>query len=107
MRLASSLSMKRALISLLHFMVICDCPWMAQSLAQDRAPTTQESGTRVTLQVEQVDPPSWWANSTLSPIRLLLRGTGFTPGTHMESTSEHLKAYNFRCSDNGHYFFAD
>ncbi len=107
MRLASSLSMKRALISLLHFMVICDCPWMAQSLAQDRAPTTQESGTRVTLQVEQVDPPSWWANSTLSPIRLLLRGSGFTPGTHMESTSEHLKAYNFRCSDNGHYFFAD
>lgn len=60
-----------------------------------------------TLRIENIAPPSWWAESTVSPLRLLLRGEGFTQGTVLESTSKHLRAYNFRCSENGHYFFAD
>lgn len=55
----------------------------------------------------KVDPPSWWTGSTLSPIRLLIQGKGFYKGTILETPSEHLKAYNFRSSENGHYLFAD
>ncbi len=55
----------------------------------------------------KVDPPSWWTGSTLSPIRLLVQGKGLYKGTILETPSEHLKAYNFRSSENGHYLFAD
>lgn len=59
------------------------------------------------LTVEKIDPPSWWTESTLSPIRLLIRGTGLRPGSVLNTGSDRLRAYNIRTSDNGHYLFAD
>jgi len=59
------------------------------------------------LSVATIDPPSWWSNSTLSPIRLLIRGTGFTAGTTVEGVGERLQCSHFRTSENGHYLFAD
>lgn len=60
-----------------------------------------------TLAFAKVDPPSWWTGSTLSTVRLLIQGKGLYAGTILETDSPHLKAYNFRSSDNGHYFFVD
>jgi glycosidase len=59
------------------------------------------------LAFTKVDPPSWWLGSTLSPVRLLIQGKGLSAGTILETGAAHLKAYNFRSSDNGHYLFVD
>ncbi len=56
---------------------------------------------------ERVDPPSWWTESTVNPVRLLIRGENLSPGTIIESPNSELLLYNFRSSDNGHYLFAD
>ena len=76
------------------------------TFGQDK-PGLSENATGSLLRVERVEPPSWWQESTLSPIRLLLTGTGFTPGVTIETGTESLKAYNYRVSSNGHYLFVD
>ncbi|HXI61278.1 MAG TPA: hypothetical protein VNF70_01160, partial [Pyrinomonadaceae bacterium] len=37
--------------------------------------TTQLCGAQNAPQVLKVDPPSWWANHTINPVRLLIKGT--------------------------------
>lgn len=59
------------------------------------------------LAFTKVDPPSWWVGATLSPVRLLIQGKGLSAGTILETGNVHLRAYNFRSSDNGHYLFVD
>nr|MDQ3373982.1 cyclomaltodextrinase N-terminal domain-containing protein [Acidobacteriota bacterium] len=57
--------------------------------------------------VEKIDPPNWWANMTVNPVRVLVRGKNLS-GAHVFSPlNSGLKAYNFRHSDNGHYLFFD
>ncbi len=55
---------------------------------------------------EKVDPPSWWTQSTINPVRVLIRGKGLN-GARIESTTPGLTAANFESSANGHYLFAD
>ena len=70
-------------------------------------PAQERPASLDALSLTKVDPPSWWIGSKLSPVRLLIQGKGLYKGTIVETGSQHLKAYNFRSSDNGHYLFAD
>ena len=53
--------------------------------------------------VTKIDPPSWWANHTINPIRLLIRGRNLS-GAIIKSHSA-LRLSNLRRSSN--YIFAD
>ena len=58
--------------------------------------------------VEKIDPPNWWANMSVNPVRVLVRGKNLTGANVIApSGSSGLKPYNFRHSDNGHYLFFD
>jgi len=56
--------------------------------------------------VEKIEPPSWWTQSTINPVRVMIRGRDLT-GARVESTTPGLTASNFESSANGHYLFAD
>jgi len=56
--------------------------------------------------VEKVDPPSWWASSTINPVRILVKGTNLT-GARAESAAQGITVSNVAVSANGHYLFAD
>ncbi|MDI1240540.1 MAG: alpha-amylase family glycosyl hydrolase [bacterium] len=55
---------------------------------------------------EKVDPPSWWTQSTINPVRVLIRGKGLS-GARIESSTPGITTANFDSSANGHYLFAD
>ncbi len=55
---------------------------------------------------EKSDPPSWWTQSTINPVRVLIRGTNLA-GARIESNTPGITASNFETSSNGHYLFAD
>lgn len=56
--------------------------------------------------VEKIDPPNWWVQSTINPVRVLIRGKNLT-GSKIESNNPGITASNFRTSENGKYLFAD
>jgi len=56
--------------------------------------------------VEKIDPPNWWAQSTIDPVRVLIKGKNLT-GAKIESNSPGIVASNFKASANGNYLFAD
>jgi glycosidase len=56
--------------------------------------------------VEKVEPSNWWANHSINPVRLLIRGENLT-GARVVSNSRDLRVGNFRTSANGHYLFVD
>jgi glycosidase len=57
--------------------------------------------------VEKIEPPNWWANYSINPVRVLVRGTNFSGANVLSPNNSGLKAYNFRASENGHYLFFD
>src|SRR5690349_4073027 len=59
-----------------------------------------------TPSVEKIEPPSWWTQSTINPVRVMIRGRDLT-GARIESTTPGLNPSNFESSANGHYLFAD
>ena len=56
--------------------------------------------------IEKADPPSWWAGSTVNPVRVLLRGNGLNIGS-VWTNSNAVKPSNWKASENGHYLFVD
>jgi prepilin-type processing-associated H-X9-DG protein len=54
--------------------------------------------------ITKVDPPSWWVNHTVNPIRLLIRGKNLT-GARVRSGNASLTVSNLRQSSN--YLFVD
>lgn len=54
--------------------------------------------------IAKVDPPSWWANHTINPIRLLIRGKNLS-GARVRSGNSRLTITNLRQSSN--YLFVD
>ena len=54
--------------------------------------------------VTKVDPPSWWSNHTLNPIRLLIRGKNLS-GARVRSGNARLTVTNLR--QNSDYLFLD
>ncbi len=56
--------------------------------------------------VEKIDPPNWWVQSTINPVRVLMRGKNLT-GAKIEANNPGITASNFKTSANGKYLFAD
>ena len=57
--------------------------------------------------IEKIDPPNWWANYSVNPVRVLVRGTNLSGANVIAPNNSSLKTYNFRASENGHYLFFD
>ena len=57
--------------------------------------------------IEKIEPPNWWANYSVNPVRVLVRGTNLGGANVLSPLNSGLKTYNFRASDNGHYLFFD
>src|SRR5215204_4354382 len=57
-------------------------------------------------QVSKVEPPSWWANHSINPVRLLVRGENFQ-NARVFSKNPLLKASNVRVNAAGDYLFFD
>ena len=55
--------------------------------------------------ITKIDPPSWWANHTLNPIRVLIRGRNLS-GARIKSLSPGLRVTRVS-SPSGSYVFAD
>ncbi|HEX5874744.1 MAG TPA: alpha-amylase family glycosyl hydrolase [Pyrinomonadaceae bacterium] len=56
--------------------------------------------------VTKVDPPSWWANHTINPVRLLVRGTNLN-GARVSSANPALRVSRISVNEKGTYLFAD
>ncbi len=59
-----------------------------------------------TPSVEKIDPPNWWVQSTINPVRVLIRGKNLT-GARIQANNPGITALNFKTSANGNYLFAD
>lgn len=56
--------------------------------------------------VAKVEPPSWWANHSLNPVRLLIRGTNLT-SAQVQPTRAQTVVSNVRVNRNGTYLFVN
>jgi glycosidase len=57
-------------------------------------------------EVLKVEPPNWWAQSTINPVRLLIRGKNLS-GAEVESLSVDLRTSQIRTNASGTYLFVD
>ncbi len=64
------------------------------------------SANAQTPEVQKVEPPNWWANSTVNPVRVMIRGNNLKNATVQANTKD-LKTANVKVSENGHYLFVD
>jgi neopullulanase len=56
--------------------------------------------------ISRIEPPSWWANHTVNPVRLLVRGENFQ-NAKVISKNKMFKVSNVRVSKNSTYLFFD
>lgn len=56
--------------------------------------------------VEKVEPPNWWVNGSINPVRVLIRGKNLT-GAKVEAANGDVKVSNPKTSANGDYLFVD
>ncbi len=56
--------------------------------------------------VSKVEPPNWWANHTINPVRLLVRGANFQ-NANVSSKNNALKVSEVRINSRGDYLFFD
>jgi neopullulanase len=56
--------------------------------------------------IEKVEPPSWWANHSINPVRLLVRGENFQ-NAKVVSKNAQLQVSNIRVNKNSTYLFFD
>ena len=59
-----------------------------------------------TPRVEKVEPPHWWANHSINPVRLLVRGANFQDAK-IASETKLLKVSNVKINRRGDYLFFD
>ena len=71
-----------------------------------QAQTESVKNQNVAPAVEKVEPPSWWANHTLNPVRLLVRGRHFQ-NARVVSKTNLLKISNVKINTRGDYLFFD
>ena len=57
-------------------------------------------------EVSKVEPPSWWAGSTVNPVRVMLRGRNLT-GARVEAVGAGVRAGLTRINAAGTYLFVD
>jgi neopullulanase len=56
--------------------------------------------------VTKVEPPSWWSNHTINPVRLLVRGTNLT-GARVRATRPQTVLSDVKVNRRGTYLFVD
>lgn len=56
--------------------------------------------------VFNIEPPNWWANHTINPVRLLVRGENFQ-NAKVTSANKSLKISNIRVNSRADYLFFD
>lgn len=56
--------------------------------------------------VEKVEPPNWWADHSISTVRILVRGEGFG-GASVTSRTPKLRIANIRVNERGDHVFFD
>jgi len=54
--------------------------------------------------VEKIEPPNWWLNSSINPVRVMIRGKNLT-GAKIESVNPTIAVSNPKASANGNYYF--
>ncbi len=59
-----------------------------------------------TPKVSKIEPPNWWANHSVNPVRLLVRGENFQ-NAEVVSKNLQLKVSNIRVNKNSTYLFFD
>lgn len=57
-------------------------------------------------QITKVEPPSWWANHSINPVRLLVRGSNLG-GARVRSMSPQLEVSDVRINSRGTYLFVN
>jgi len=57
-------------------------------------------------EVIKVEPPNWWANHSLNPVRVLIRGRNLL-GARISATRTGMTAGNVRVNEAGTYLFVD
>ncbi len=57
-------------------------------------------------QVLKVEPPNWWAGSSINPVRLLVRGKNLA-GATVEALGDGLRTSNVKTNASGNYLFVD
>src|SRR4051812_48647740 len=57
--------------------------------------------------VEKIEPPNWWANYSINPVRVLVRGQNLSGANVLAPQNSGLKTSNVKISANGHYLFFD
>ena len=70
------------------------------------AQTKTAVNSSLTPQIEKVEPPNWWANHSINPVRLLVRGANFQ-NAKVSSANKSLKLSNVRVNSRGDYLFFD
>lgn len=56
--------------------------------------------------IEKVEPPNWWANHSINPVRILVRGENLN-NSSVKSLDKNLKISNIRINSRGDYIFFD
>ncbi|MBC7796301.1 MAG: cyclomaltodextrinase N-terminal domain-containing protein, partial [Pyrinomonadaceae bacterium] len=56
--------------------------------------------------ISKVEPPDWWANHSINPVRLLIRGENLG-GAKVSSIDKNLKTSNLKFNSRGDYLFLD
>ncbi|MDQ3181368.1 MAG: alpha-amylase family glycosyl hydrolase [Acidobacteriota bacterium] len=56
--------------------------------------------------ISKVEPPNWWANHSINPVRLLVRGENLNDAKVVSKDSS-LKISNIRANSRGYYLFFD
>lgn len=64
------------------------------------------SVTSQTPMIEKIEPPNWWANHTINPVRLMVRGENFKDAS-IKSLDNNLKVSGIRVNLKGTYIFFD
>lgn len=57
--------------------------------------------------IEKIEPPNWWANYSVNPVRVLVRGQNLQGASVLAKQESGLKTSNVKISQNGHYLFFD
>lgn len=71
-------------------------------VAQNKIESNNASNPKIT----KVEPPNWWANHSISTVRLLVRGENFQ-NAKVVSKDKQLKVSNVRINQRGDYLFFD
>jgi glycosidase len=56
--------------------------------------------------IEKVEPPGWWADHSIDPVRIMVRGANFR-GVRVISRQRSIRVANSRVNERGDYLFFD